>query len=266
VGYGSFDGSTTNSGIGYEFAARITAAEPAGKALCNTKASMTPESTTRLMNFYDFNLYGDPSTSIADSQPAVNITSPNGSERLKLGTTRAITWDHAGLSDNIHIILKQNTTNVALIAKSIDPTPGSFSWTVGDCLKGAVTAGDNYRILIMEINSTVRDLSDGFFSIDPNITVTAPNGGENWTYGTIQNITWDSFGLSDNIHIVLQQNGVNVALIAKNIDPAPGSYSWRVGDHIKGSVTVGANYRIMIVQVNSTVKDKCDADFTIISP
>lgn len=266
VGYGSFDGSTTNSGIGYEFASRIVAEDSAGKALCDTKASMTPEMNTRLMNFYDFNLYGDPSTSIAKIDPAITVISPNGGETLKLGKTRDITWSHVGLGDNIHIVLKQNSTNVALLAKNIDPTPGTFSWTVGDCLKGAVAAGDNYRILIVEKGFAVLDVSDGYFSIEPSITVTAPDGGENWTYGTIETITWDGFGLSDNIHIVLQQNGVNVALIAKSIDPSPGAYSWRIGDCIKGSVTVGANYRIMIVQKNSTVTDKSNADFTIISP
>jgi len=57
-----FDGSTTNSGIGYEYAKRIVAyQQSAGNALYNTKSSILPEYDTRLMNMYDFNLYGDPS-------------------------------------------------------------------------------------------------------------------------------------------------------------------------------------------------------------
>ena len=62
VGYGDFDGSTTNSGIGYEYAKRLIDVQAAGDALYNAKSSMSPPSKTRLMNFYDFNLYGDPST------------------------------------------------------------------------------------------------------------------------------------------------------------------------------------------------------------
>ena len=69
VGYGSFDGSTTNSGIGYEYADRIVAGQAAGDALYNAKSSMTPESSTRLMNFYDFNLYGDPSVGVLSQLP-----------------------------------------------------------------------------------------------------------------------------------------------------------------------------------------------------
>jgi hypothetical protein len=65
VVYGGFDGSTTNSGIGYEYVKRLAANKyDAGKALALTKQAMTPESNTRLMNYYDFNLYGDPSVSL----------------------------------------------------------------------------------------------------------------------------------------------------------------------------------------------------------
>ena len=64
VGYGDFDGSTTNSGIGYEYVERVVAELPASEALYGAKSSMTPGSNTRLMNFYDFNLYGDPAVQI----------------------------------------------------------------------------------------------------------------------------------------------------------------------------------------------------------
>jgi len=64
VGYGDFDGSTTNSGIGYEYASRIVQGLPGGDALFEAKWSMTPSSSTRLMNYYDFNLYGDPGMSV----------------------------------------------------------------------------------------------------------------------------------------------------------------------------------------------------------
>ena len=66
VGYGQFDGSTTNSGIGYEYVERIATGIPAGESLYWAKSGMTPEAATRLMNYYDFNLYGDPSIGITE--------------------------------------------------------------------------------------------------------------------------------------------------------------------------------------------------------
>ena len=64
VGYGWFDGSSTNSGIGYEFVRKLTKPMEAGRALSEAKMAVVPDiasRNTRLMNLYDFNLYGDPS-------------------------------------------------------------------------------------------------------------------------------------------------------------------------------------------------------------
>ena len=64
VTYGAFDGSTTNSGIGYEYVKRLIQNLDDGIALYQTKSSMTPGSPTRLANWYDFNLYGCPAVNI----------------------------------------------------------------------------------------------------------------------------------------------------------------------------------------------------------
>jgi hypothetical protein len=101
----------------------------------------------------------------------------------------------------------------------------------------------------------------------PGIRVTSPNGSEDWTMGSSQTITWDFCGLlsTDKLYIILQQSGVNVALIKKGIDPTTGSYSWTVGDCILGSVTAGTDYQIFIKVKDMTLNDKSDAVFTISS-
>ena len=74
VGYGDFDGSSTNSGIGYEYVDRLSDKlnpSPAGKALFEAKLAVVTDigtRNTRLMNQYDFNLYGDPSVSLRGCQ------------------------------------------------------------------------------------------------------------------------------------------------------------------------------------------------------
>ena len=67
IGYGYFDGSATNSGIGYEYIERLTQGLSGGKALYQAKRSMYPSQGELLMNWYDFNLYGDPETSLISS-------------------------------------------------------------------------------------------------------------------------------------------------------------------------------------------------------
>ena len=72
VGYGDFDGSSTNSGIGYEYVERLTQPLAGGRALYEAKLAVTPDigaRNTRLMNQYDFNLYGDPTVGLDSSSP-----------------------------------------------------------------------------------------------------------------------------------------------------------------------------------------------------
>ena len=55
---------TWNSGIGYQYVMRLIQELPAANALLQTKSSMTPTGSSQLMNYYVFNVYGDPSVSI----------------------------------------------------------------------------------------------------------------------------------------------------------------------------------------------------------
>jgi len=69
VGYGNFDGSSTNSGIAYEVTRRVAGNQFLGDALSSGKQAVISDigtRNTRLMNQYDFNLYGDPSLKIND--------------------------------------------------------------------------------------------------------------------------------------------------------------------------------------------------------
>ena len=81
VGYGQFDNSTTSSGIGYEYVKRLVQGLPGGDALYQTKQSMSPGSHTRLMNWYDFNLYGDPTTSLRTTPSSAGLATATGTGR-----------------------------------------------------------------------------------------------------------------------------------------------------------------------------------------
>ena len=68
--YGTFDGSSSNAGLGYEYVKRLAQELPGGDALYQAKQSVYPgyySETT--MNWYDFNLYGDPSVSLKNPAP-----------------------------------------------------------------------------------------------------------------------------------------------------------------------------------------------------
>jgi hypothetical protein len=95
VGYGDFDGSTTNSGIAYEYAKRLVAGQTASQALYNAKSGMNPlTSNTRLMNYYDFNLYGDPAAYL------LPLLAPTGLDATAVSQTQInLTWSDTNVTE-----------------------------------------------------------------------------------------------------------------------------------------------------------------------
>jgi hypothetical protein len=63
-GQTNFASSTTNAGMGYEYVKRLVSEKPAGDSLLQMKSSMYPYAGSLLMNYYVFNVYGDPSVSL----------------------------------------------------------------------------------------------------------------------------------------------------------------------------------------------------------
>ena len=62
-----FVNSPTNAGIGYEYVRRLAGGESCGEALYATTQATPVSGDWWLMNVYDFNLYGDPTTGLTTS-------------------------------------------------------------------------------------------------------------------------------------------------------------------------------------------------------
>lgn len=102
----------------------------------------------------DFLVPGDVTTS-------VTVTSPNGGETWTTGSTHAITWSSAGLSNvKIEYTLDGSTWSVA--ASSVSASAGSYSWVVPS------TSTTSARVRVSDAaGSGVSDTSDGAFTISP---------------------------------------------------------------------------------------------------
>jgi hypothetical protein len=103
------------------------------------------------------------------------------------------------------------------------------------------------------------------FNQAPFITITSPNGGENWPLGCTKNITWNSSGVSGNVKITLWQGSALIGVIANNLAPAPGTYAWKVGQYLVSTAPAGIGYTIKIKEIGTLVSDVSDASFTISS-
>lgn len=97
--------------------------------------------------------------------------------------------------------------------------------------------------------------------VPPNITVTTPNGGETWTKGSNQTITWTD-NIDENVKIELLKGGVLVETIHSST-PSDGTLPWMVSQ----GLATGSDYRIQVTStVDVGVSDASDGDFTIDAP
>lgn len=91
-----------------------------------------------------------------------------------------------------------------------------------------------------------------------SVTLTAPNGGENWQGGTFRNITWVANSVSQvNLEYSLD-NGGNWSLIAINVPAANGSHPWLIPNVSSTKCLV----RVSNVS-NPLLVDQSDGVFTI---
>jgi len=96
----------------------------------------------------------------------LSVTSPGGGESWPAGSPQTITWNAAGLSGDVKLLLYKNDVRVGTIATQIPATQKSYSWAVGS-LVGEANAATNagYRIRIRTADGRLVDQSDGDFSI-----------------------------------------------------------------------------------------------------
>ncbi|MBU4486897.1 MAG: GPI anchored serine-threonine rich family protein, partial [Candidatus Delongbacteria bacterium] len=156
----------------------------------------------------------------------------------------------------VKIDLYRNFSKVITISDSTE-NDSYFLWTIPTSL----TLASDYLVRIEGLTTTVYDYSNDGFKITntPYIQVTSPNGGETWTMGTDQTITWQD-NLTEDVKIELFR-GSNLALTINDSTASNGSYSWNIPD----SLTAGANYKVMITSIPVNAEtDESDTTFSIV--
>lgn len=95
---------------------------------------------------------------------------------------------------------------------------------------------------------------------EASIKVKKPNGGETWTLGTKQKVTWTSTGdAGTDVSIELWQNGQKVKTL-KGSTPNDGKQSVK----LKTSLPTGSGFTMKVISVsNPAIADESNASFTI---
>lgn len=224
----------------------------------------------------------------------VHVLTPNVGETWKLNDIKSIAWHGSKARSpqvSITLIPDVKCPNMALCKiatyqiSSNATNNGGYSWKVGsyEASNGATTVGPGkYFIEICETTGYKCDRSDTSFTIsasnEASVTVTSPNGGETWTKGTTQTITWNSYFPYPTFAavghtITLQPKyscppGLYCAMlyakpftIAENV--TGGSYSWNVGSEKENRPISAGEYTVQVCQQGGSVCDSSNATITI---
>jgi hypothetical protein len=196
----------------------------------------------------------------------VKLTSPNGGEKWKLGSTQNITWEAGGFSETVKLVLWENGNYVGLIKDNLDAASGFFSWQVGKLSIGTMApVGTTYSIRIRQMGGiTVYDDSDAPFTIG-DIVVTTPAAGTKWEIGCSGTVTWNAQAVSNTVRLVLWQNGNYIGIIDTGIPAASGSYYWTVGQlDDGGTAPAGEEYVIKVSEEGGSYINGDSGAFTLV--
>lgn len=151
-------------------------------------------------------------------------------------------------------------------ASFYDPDLRSWSIYTIDPAAGIPDRPNSYRVAMTRTSTNIYGVwrgADGHLQLftlplsGPSLSVTSPNGGEDWQAGDTHNITWSAADLSGTASIALYKAGTKVADIGTASVTAE-TYSW----DIPRSTTAGTNYRVRVTQ--GTHVDESNADFTVL--
>jgi hypothetical protein len=188
------------------------------------------------------------------------VTSANGGESWQSGTTQTIRWDYAanpGTYVKIEL-LKGGALNKTLTTFA-RTSSRSYNWKI----PATLTPGADYAIRITsKTNPAFTDTSNDTFTVlGPSVTLTSPNGQENWVPGMTQTIRWTYAGSpGTSLKIELLKDGVLNRTITTFASTSRGYYSWKV----PATQAAGTDYSIRITsRTNPSCTDVSNADFTI---
>ena len=250
----NIDYSTNNGGIWFN----VVSSVPAASGSYSWTIPNAP-STECLVRITNANLasISDVSNSVFTIVPLVTLTTPNGGENWISFNQQNITW----ISQNItNVSIEYSTNNGGNWTSVISSTPaaaGSYNWTVPN------TPSTQCLVRISDAsNLSINDVSDNVFTITSSLTVTAPNGGENWlgTYSQ-HNITWTSQNITNLSIEYSTNNGSSWTSVISSTPASAGSYNWTIPN------TPSTQCLVRISDAsNASINDVSNAAFTITAP
>ncbi|HOM66156.1 MAG TPA: hypothetical protein PK591_10105, partial [Ignavibacteriales bacterium] len=186
----------------------------------------------------------------------LQLTAPNNPITLYQGQSYNITYDYdATKVSSVKIEFSSTGGNSWTNIVASIPATGVYNWTVP-----AVTTNNGLIRITSNDNPAFYDVSDNTFSIN-TISLTSPNGNENWMAGTTKNITWVNIPGVSALNLYYSLDGGNSwRLFKTGINAGAQTYSWVVPDSASNMVRIK-----IAASDNPAISDISDNNFTISS-
>ena len=152
---------------------------------------------------------------------SITVLTPNGGEAITGGDVHNIGWTSTGSVPSVNIEYSLDNGQTWRLIQSGMSNVGSSLWSVPDFYSA------HALIRISDAADNVpSDVSDAPFTISGRgLTLTSPTGGETWSAGSTQNITWSSVGNISTVNLEYSaDNGTSWTTIATA--PNTGNYAW----------------------------------------
>jgi len=171
---------------------------------------------------------------------SIVLTSPNGGEVWKAASVQNLTWNTTGGNGARTVTLQYSMSGPNGPWTDItrdESDAGWLAWLVPNVASVAcfvkVTVKDSYSPA-----QTASDVGDAPFAIKGlpaplNVTLSSPNGSENWTVGTVHNLIWTATGGVSPLAVKLEYsttgpNGTYTVIATGEAND--GTYAWTVPD------------------------------------
>ncbi len=199
-------------------------------------------------------------TSISDTSnrftifvPSVTLTYPNGGERLSAGDVDTIRWNAEYVASIRIDYSTDNGSNWQVLKDVVDATAGKYAWQIPNGL--STTQG---VIRITDVTAaTVKDSSSTAFTVGW-ISITSPDGNENWLAGSQKDIKWNASASVTSVKIEYFDDNA-WQLIATDVNASLGKYTWT----IPSVPVVAGKIRITDFVASSNIKDTSSGNLTI---
>ena len=192
--------------------------------------------------------------SLTSGAASLTLSAPNGGETWVTGTTQVVRFTRSNASGNVAVLLNRNYPAGGWESLASTVTADTFAWNVS----GQATSNARMRIYLVS-NSTIADTSANNFTVAvPSITVTVPNGGETWTVGSVQNITFTRSNANGNATVEVNRTYPSGAWELLSNSVSGSSYAWTVTSPTSSTARV----RVFLT-ASPTVIDTSNANFSI---